>query len=89
MLQQQRQAFIQAAFAIFGRCHAVEPHQRMQTEAGQGFAPLGLAVLRAADKVEHWQQRLAATGQYAEFVAVLGQHRLAGIDHIQPGVRGQ
>ena len=89
MLQQQRQAFIQSALAIFGRGHAVEPHQRMQAQAGQGLAPLGLAVLRAADKVEHRQQRLAATGQYAEFVAVLGQHRFAGVDYVKSGVRGE
>ena len=89
MLQQQGEAFIQAPLAVFRRGHAVKTHQRMQAEPGQGVAPFRLAVLRAADKVEHWQQRLAATGQHAEFVAVFGQHRLAGVDHIQSGVRGQ
>ena len=46
-------------------------------------------MLRAADKIEYRQQRPAATGQHTEFVAVLGQYRLAGVDHIQPRVRCQ
>ena len=46
----------EAALAIFGRGHAVKPHQSMQTKACQGFAPFRLAVLRAADKIEHRQQ---------------------------------
>ena len=45
MLQQQRQAFIQSALAIFGRGHAVEPHQRMQAqEAGAALAEITHAV---------------------------------------------
>ena len=89
MLQQQRKAFIQAPFAILGRGDAVETHQCMQTEARQGVAPLGFALLRTADEIEHRQQRFAATGQHAEFVTVFGQHRFAGIDHVEPGVRSQ
>ena len=61
----------------------------MQAEAGQGFAPVRFAVVAAADKVEHRQQRLAATGQHLQFVAVLGQHRLASVDHVQAGIGGQ
>ncbi|MNZ76858.1 hypothetical protein D3C78_953800 [compost metagenome] len=89
VFQQQGQAFIQPALAIFGRCHTVEAHQRMQAQAGQRFAPVRLAVIGAADEVQHRQQRFAAAGQHLQFVTVLGQHRLAGIDHIQPGIGGQ
>ena len=87
--QQQGQAFVQAAFAVLGWGYAVEPYQRVKAKPGKGFAPLRLAVLVAGDKVEHRQQWLAATGQHLQFVAVLGQHWLAGIDHIQAGVAGQ
>ena len=89
MFQQQRQAFIQTALAVFGRGHAVEAHQRMQAQTRQCVAPFGFALLRVADEIQYWQQRFAATGQHTEFVAVLGQHRFAGINHVQPRIRGQ
>ena len=89
VFEQQREAFIESAFAILGRCDAVETHQRMQAEARQGFAPGRFAVVGAADKIQHRQQRFATTGQHFQFIAVLGQHRLAGIDHIEAGVAGQ
>ena len=87
--QQQGEAFIQPTFTVFRGGHAVESHQRMQAQASQGFAPVRLAMVAAADEIKHRQQRLAATGQHLEFVAVLGQHRFAGVDHIQAGVGGQ
>ena len=61
---QQRQAVVQAAFAIQRRRHAVETHQGMQAEAGQGIAPILLAVLAAADEVQHRQQGPAAHAQH-------------------------
>ncbi len=61
----------------------------MQAQARQGFAPLRFTVVGAGDEVEHRQQRFAAGIEYFQLVAVLGQHRLAGVDHIQPGVAGQ
>ncbi len=87
--QQQGEAFIEAALAILWRCDAVEAHQGMQPQAGQGFTPVGLALGGAADEVEHRQQRFAATGEHRQLVAVFGQNRFAGIDHIQPGIRRQ
>ncbi|MCY1174214.1 hypothetical protein D9M73_144080 [compost metagenome] len=89
VFQQQRQAFIQTALAILWRGHAVEPDQCVKPKPGKGFTPFRFAVLAAGDEVEHRQQRLAAVGQYFQFVAVLGQHRLAGINHIQTGIAGQ
>ena len=88
-LQQQGQAFVQASFTIFRWRHAVERHQGVQAEASQGFAPFTFAVAGAGDKVEHRQQRAATHGQHRQFVAVLGQHRLTHVDHIQAGVGGQ
>ena len=88
-LQQQGEAFVEAPLAVQRRRHAVEAHQRMQAEAGQRGAPVGLAVAGAGDEVEHRQQRPRAVGEHRQFVAVLGQHRLAGVDHVQPGVAGQ
>lgn len=41
------------------------------------------------DEVEHRQQRFAATRQHRQLILVLGQHRLAGVDHVQAGVAGQ
>lgn len=87
-LQQQGQAFVQASFAIFRWRHAVEGHQGMQAEASQGFAPFTFAMAGAGDEIEHRQQRPAAHGQHRQFVAVLGQHRLTHINHIQAGVGG-
>ena len=89
VLEQQGQALEQAPFAILGRRHAVEAHQGVQAKTGEGFAPLRLAMLLAGDEVEHGQQGLAATGQDFQLIAVLGQHRLAGIDHIEPGIARQ
>ncbi|MNF69264.1 hypothetical protein D3C84_511390 [compost metagenome] len=43
----------------------------------------------AADKIQHRQQGFAATGQHFQLVAILGQHRLPGVDHIEPGIRCQ
>ena len=86
---QQGQALVQAALAIERRRDAVETHQGMQALAGQGFAPVVLAVVVAGDEVEHRQQRFAAHGQHGQFVAVLGQHGLAGVDHVEAGVRDQ
>ncbi len=89
LLQQQRQAFVQAPLAVQRRRHAVETHQRMQAEAGQGLAPLLFAMAGLGDEVEHRQERLAAAGERRQLVLVLGQHRLAGVDHVEPGVAGQ
>lgn len=89
VFQQQRQAFVQTALTILWRGHAVEPYQCVKPKPGKGFTPFRLAVLAAGDEVEHRQQRLAAVGQHFQFVAVLGQHRLARIDHIQAGMTGQ
>ena len=86
---QQRQAVIQAAFAIQRWRHAVEAHQGMQTEAGQGIAPVLLAVLAAADEVQYRQQGPPAHAQHRQLIAVFGQHRFARIDHVEAGVRGQ
>ncbi|MCY1425494.1 hypothetical protein D9M71_412830 [compost metagenome] len=89
VFQQQGQALVQTALAVLWRGHAVEPHQRVKAKPGKGFTPLRLTVLVAGNEVEYRQQRLAAAGQYFQFVAVLGQHRLAGVDHIQAGIAGQ
>ena len=53
VFQQQGQAFVQAALAVFRRGHAVEPHQGVKAKPGKGFTPFGLAVLAAGDEVEH------------------------------------
>ncbi len=89
VFQQQRKAFIQPTLAVFGWRHAVKTHQRMQPEARQGFAPVGFALAVAGNEIQHRQQRLATAGEHRQLIAVLGQHRLAGVDHIQAGVGGQ
>ncbi len=89
LFQQQRQAFIQPALTVHGWRHAVEAHQCMQAEAGQGLTPFLVAVPRLGDEVEHRQQRLAAAGEHRQLVLVLGQHRLTGVDHVEPGVAGE
>ncbi len=88
-LQQQRQALVEAPLAVQRRRHAVETHQGVQAQASEGGAPLLLAMLRAGDEVQHRQQRPAAAGEHRQFVAILGQHRFAGVDHVEPGVGGE
>ncbi len=61
----------------------------MKPKPGEGFTPLRFAMLGAGDKVEHRQKWLATAGQHVEFVTVLGQHRLAGVYDIEPGVACQ
>ncbi|MCY1355047.1 hypothetical protein D9M69_414510 [compost metagenome] len=87
--QQQGQAVVEALLAVQRRRHAVETHQGMQAEAGQGLAPVALAMVFAGDEVQHWQERPATHGQHRQFVTVFGQDRLAGVDHIEPGIGGQ
>ncbi len=89
LFQQQRQAFVQPALTVHGWRYAVEAHQCMQAEAGQGLTPFLVAVPRLGDEVEHRQQRLAAAGEHRQLILVLGQHRLTGVDHVEPGVAGQ
>src|SRR3546814_7456312 len=43
-------------------------------------------LFRSAGEIQHRQQWMPATGQYAQFVFVLAQYRVAYIDHIQAGV---
>ena len=89
IFQQQGEAFVQSTLAIFRWRNAVESHQRMQAQTRQGFAPVRFAVFGTADKIQHRQQRFAATGQHRQFITVFGQHRFACVDHIQAGIRGQ
>ena len=89
LLQQQGQALVQAAFAIQRRRDGVEGDQRMQAEARQGAAPGVFLWLAGTAEIEHRQQRFAAAGQHGQFVAVFGQHRLAGVDQVEPGIAGQ
>ncbi|MNJ81851.1 hypothetical protein D3C77_808740 [compost metagenome] len=58
----------------------------MQSEPRQSLTPIRLAMVGAADKIQYRQQRFAATGEYFQLIAILGQHRFAGVDHIQTGV---
>ncbi|KKJ00148.1 hypothetical protein PROH_10520 [Prochlorothrix hollandica PCC 9006 = CALU 1027] len=60
----------------------------MQTKAGQGFAPLAFTMAGAGDEIEHRQQGSAAHVEHRQFVSILGQHWLAHVDHVQPGVGG-
>ena len=89
LLQQQCQALVQALLAIGGWRHAVEAHQGVQAQARQGLPPGQLARRVDRAEVEHRQQRLATQGEDGQFIAVLGQHRLAGVDDIQPGIGTQ
>ncbi|MNL19067.1 hypothetical protein D3C87_1402470 [compost metagenome] len=87
--QQQGETFIESTLAIFRRRDTVETHQGMQAQPRQRFPPCRFAVVGAADEIQHRQQGFAATGQHFQLVAILGQHRLPGVDHIEPGIRGQ
>ncbi|MNG19229.1 hypothetical protein D3C84_1033690 [compost metagenome] len=87
--QQQGETFIESTLAILRRRDAVEAHQGMQAQPRQRFTPGRFAVVGAADEIQHRQQGFAATGQHFQLVAILGQYRFPGVDHVEPGVRRQ
>ncbi len=81
-LQQQGEALVAGAArrpAAAPRCRSPPAHAG---RGGPARRPVGLAVAGAGDEVEHRQQRPRAVGEHRQFVAVLGQHRLAGVDHV-------
>jgi len=88
-VDQRGQGVEQLALAVQRRRHRVEAHHGMQAEAGERGAPVVHARHRRGDEVEHRQKRPRAGGEQFELVAVLGQHRVARIDHVQRGVARQ
>ena len=85
-IQQGRELLVQDAFAATGRRHRVKAHHHVQTKTGQRLAPGGLIGARRAHEIEQGQQRHGTTGQNLQLVAVLGEHRVAGVDHIEGGI---
>ncbi|KAG1200834.1 hypothetical protein G6F35_012342 [Rhizopus arrhizus] len=58
----------------------------MQAQPGHRAAPLVGTVGGRVHEVQHGQQGPAAGGQDGEFVAVLAQHRIARVNHVERGV---
>jgi hypothetical protein len=88
-VHQRCQGLEQLALAFERRRHGVEADHRMQVQPRQRGAPVVHARVGRGHEVEHRQQRTRATRQQLEFIAVLGQHRVARIHHVQRRVAGE
>ena len=55
-VQQHGESGVQLPLAIQRGRHRVEFHHRVQPQPGQRRAPVGGAMLRRVDEVQHWQQ---------------------------------
>ncbi|MNS93216.1 hypothetical protein D3C72_1273740 [compost metagenome] len=82
-VQQHAQLGIELLFAIQRRRHGVEFHHRMQAQPRHGAAPFVGAVRGRVHEIQHGQQGAAAGGKNGEFVAMLAQHGVARVDHVQ------
>ena len=84
--QQRAQIPVQIALGAGEWRRRVKAHDGVQATIHQQRTPSRFAAGRIADEIKHRQNRSGAGVQQFDFIAKLGQHRLARIDHQKRGV---